>query len=84
MTSSITNNEGSELRTKEIDRIRNDLQNNIGTRRRLCGSYKKVYNGLHFVTIGSTSIAVALSGVIVSNPILGLPFGVTNIVLGTR
>ena len=79
------NNGGSKVRLKEINRIRTRLENDITVRRKLSKRYKKLYTALHGISVGSTSIAAALSGITIgmmTNPGVILPLTVTNLSLG--
>ena len=79
-------NGGSKIRLNEINRIRNRLERDVDTRKKLTKGYKKFYNILQSVSIGTSSIAAALSGATIgmlANPGVVLPLAVTNVTLGT-
>ena len=79
------NNGGSKIRMNEINRIRSKLERDVETRRKLSKNYKRFYNGLQSISIGTSSIAAALSGVtigMITNPAAILPLSVTNVTLG--
>ena len=78
-------NGGSKIRLQEINRIRTKLEKNIETRKKLSKHYKKFYNSLQSLSIGTSSIAAALSGVtigMIANPATILPLAITNVTLG--
>ena len=77
-------NGGSDIRMKEIDRIRTYLEKHIETRKRLYRTYKRLYNAMNGISIGTSSIAGIISGTTVAfmtNPVIILPLGITNTVL---
>ena len=78
-------NGGSKIRLNEINRIRTRLEKDVETRKKLSRHYKKFYNVLQSMSIGTSSTAAALSGVTIgmmSNPGVVLPLAVTNVTLG--
>ena len=79
------NNGGSKIRFTEINRIRSRLERDIETRNKLSKYYRRFYNGLQSISIGTSSIAAALSGVtigMIANPAVILPLSVANVSLG--
>ena len=76
---------GTEMRIKEINKMKDKLEKDINMRRNTNKRYKRFYNGLQMLTIGSSSIATSLAAATVgtmANPALVLPLSVTNISLG--
>ena len=79
------NNGGSKLRMKEINRIRSNLEKDIERRRKFSKEYKRLFNILQSISIGTSSIAAALADVTIgamSNPAVILPLSITNVSLG--
>ena len=50
------------IRLEEINRIRSKLEENIDARKTLSARYRKFYNTLHEISIGSSSINAAVAG----------------------
>ena len=79
------NNGGHKVRMAEINRIRDKLERDLKTRRRLCKHYKRFFNALHGLSVGSGGIGTALAGVtlgVMSNPTIILPVAIVNVSFG--
>ena len=55
-------NGGNLIRLEEINRIRSKLEKDIDARKTLSARYRKFYNTLHGISIGSSSINAAIAG----------------------
>ena len=77
-------NGGNLIRLEEINRIRSKLEKDIDARKTLSARYKKFYNTLHGISIGSSSINAAIAGATIAvlpNPITAIPMVATNVTL---
>ena len=74
-----------EIRLKEINKILTRLEKDIKVRKGLSKKYKRLYNGLHSVSIGSTALNTGIAGsalIFMTNPVTLLPLVITNLSLG--
>ena len=77
-------NGGNLIRLEEINRIRSKLEKDIDARKTLSARYRKFYNTLHGISIGSSSINAAIAGATIAvlpNPITAIPMVATNVTL---
>ena len=78
-------NGGHGIRIKEINRIRDKLEHDISTRKKLSKNYKKFYNVLHGTSVAAGSVTTALAGVtlgVMAAPAIVLPLAITSVSLG--
>ena len=65
-----------------MNRIRSKLESDIETRRKLSNQYKRFYNALHGVAVGSTGVNAAVAGAslaFLANPITLTPLVAVNV-----
>ena len=77
-------NGGNLIRHEEINRIRSKLEKDIDTWKTLSARYRKFYNTLHGISIGSSSINAAIAGATIAvlpNAITAIPMVATNVPL---
>lgn len=78
-------NGGNEFRMAEINRIRNKLEKHVETRKKLSKHYKRLFNVLYAISVGSTSVTTVVSSVtlgMLANPVILLPLAAVNAGLG--
>ena len=72
------------VRVKEINRIRDNLEKEIEARKRLSKRYKIIYNSFHGIAVGSSGLSATLAVVslgVMTSPVALIPLVSANVVL---